>query len=199
MDVNNISELVYTLWCLNTFFIDSNVPLYVCVPTCICVHIERYFLAFVLIITMFESRREYIHDYRAYIIWCVHAPVLAHLKEPSNCCPHLKVCLVVTIQITVVAASPTHLFVLCLFSHSYKLCNHSFFLIYHSLSRSWLHYLPIFVMVHWYITNTIKPLTIHQLLANRARLQGWKISDITSDISSFPFIGSVWTNAAVLH
>lgn len=147
---------------------------------------------------MFESRIEYIHYYRAYIISFVH-PVLAHLKEPRNCCPLFKVCLVVTIQITVVAVSPIHLFVLCLFSHSYKLCNHSFFLIYHSLSRSWLRYLPIFVMVPWYITNAIKPLRIHQLLANRARLQGWKISDITSDISSFPFIGSVRTNAAVLH
>lgn len=72
-------------------------------------------------------------------------------------------------------------------------------LIHHSLSWSWLHYLPIFVMVHWYITNTIKPLMILQLLANTSQLQGWKISDITSDITSFPFIGSVRTNAVVPH
>jgi len=175
-----------------------------CVCVCVCAYVcvrahLKLFLSNCPNSNMFGSGRGYIHYYRAYVIYSVHPPLLARLKEPSNCCPHFKVCLVVTIQITVVAASPIHLLVLCLFSHPSSLCNHSFFLIYHSLSQSWLHYLPIFVMVHWYITNTIKPLTIQQLLANGAQLQGWKISDITSDISSFPFIGNVRTNAAVLH
>lgn len=106
---------------------------------------------------------------------------------------------VLTVQTAVVAKSSFPLLVLCLFSQSSWFCNYSFSLIHHSLSWSWLHYLPIFVMVHWYITNTIKPLMILQLLANTSQLQGWKISDITSDITSFPFIGSVRTNAVVPH
>lgn len=57
----------------------------------------------------------------------------------------------------------------------------------------------IFVMVQWYITNTIKPFMILQLSTIASRLQGWKISDITADTSSFPFIGSVRTNAEMLH
>lgn len=98
---------------------------------------------------------------------------------------------VLTVQIAVVAKFSLSICLSFVCFTSYCLCNHSFSLIYHIPFWSWLHYLPIFVMVHWYITNTIKPFTILRLLANTSQLQGWKNSDITSDISSSPFIGSV--------
>lgn len=131
-------------------------------------------------------------------IYYVHSLALTNPGGPdSTLCPLQSSS--EFLQITVVAKFPLSICLSFVCFHSPPGCVITHSLIYHSLSWSWLHYLPIFVMVHWYITNTIKPLTILRLLANTSQLQGWKISDITFDITSFPFIGSVLTNAVVLH
>lgn len=91
------------------------------------------------------------------------------------------------------------LLVYCLFSQCSLLYNHSLTLIYRWLTGACLHYLPFLSWCTGTLQIQLNLFTIVQLLANAAQLQGWKISDITTDISSFPFIGSVRTIAEMLH
>jgi hypothetical protein len=175
---------VFFRHCHNDIYVGSRIHIHI-----VCggeMYFKRHVPHIVLIINIFEFRIKYTYFYNSYSVllyfgtlWVLF--VICNL-QPQKISKNQIISMFLSISSSTSYCShynSSSFPFVCSLSHSSELCNHSFFLVYHILSWSWLHYLPSFVMVHWYITNTIKPLTILQLLANTAQLQGWKISDIT--------------------